>query len=273
MGRKPPHEWTQEEKEILRREYQPERESRRELATRLAVTEGAMNYQAGKMGLQKTSGRRHWTPEENETLIEMVERKSVVQIAKTLNRSINAVTVHAKRLNASMRKRNGWYTMGEAAGILGASQQWVRQRIDNGSLRATQHRDGGQMPGTKGSPWHIEEQDLREFIRQHPQDLNGRSVDMVQLVEILIGLSPEKPERRNGAPESTLTPVQIRTSDGRLGFGMETKTADYPPALVALTQEPELSGIWRPLARVDADELAKMMENRMQTQEQKTRTA
>ena len=148
--------------------------------------------------------------------------------------------------------------------MLGASQPWVRRRIENGSLRATQHYEG-RRPQARGKPVHIEERDLRQFIRSHPQDLNGRNVDMVQIVQILSGLAyPESPERNgNDAPErgsEGLTPLSIRTSDGRHAFGIEPGTGETPPALVMLSQEPGLTGIWKTQASIGADQLAQMLE-------------
>ena len=263
MG-KPPHRWTEEEREILRREPSQTHEARRQLAARLGVTEGVVEYQATKMGLHRARGGRTWTTEEEKKLLELVERKPVTQIARILNRSINSVTVRAKKLNASRRSRNGWYTLGETAEMLGASQPWVRRRIENGSLRATQHYED-RRPQARGRPMHIEERDLRQFIRSHPQDLNGRNVDMVQIVQILSGLaSPARAERNgNDAPgrgNEGLTPLSIRTSDGRHAFGMEPGTGETPPALVMLSQEPGLTGIWKTQASIGADELAQMLE-------------
>ena len=55
---------------------------------------------------------------------------------------MNAVVVQAKRLNASRGNRTGWYTMGEVCEILGMDHNWVRRRIENGSLQATRQNGG-----------------------------------------------------------------------------------------------------------------------------------
>ena len=195
--RKTNHGWTDEEREIVRRDYRQTVASRRELANRLGVTEPSVANQIAKMGLAKRSDRRPWTPEENSRLLDLIEKKSPVQIAKSMSRTMNAVVVQAKRLNASRGNRTGWYTMGEVCEILGMDHHWVRRRIENGSLQATRQNGGtpeDNPEDNKGKTWRIEEKDLRKFIRRHPHELNGRNVDLVQLVNILSGLEPLKAE-------------------------------------------------------------------------------
>ena len=189
--RKTNHRWTDEEREIIRRDCQQTSASRRELANRLGVTEPQVAHQIATMGLGKRSDRRPWTPEENSRLLDLIQQKSTGQIAKSMKRTVNAVVVQAKRLNASRRNRTGWYTMREVCEILEMDHHWVSRRIENGSLQAT--RQNGETPeDDRGRMWRIEEKNLRQFIRHHPHELNGRNVDLVHLVDILIGLEPLK---------------------------------------------------------------------------------
>ena len=191
--RKKNHQWTDEEREIIRRDFRQTSASQRELANRLGVTNAQAAYQITRMGLRKRSDRRPWTPEENSLLLDLIEEKSTGQIAKSMKRTVNAVMVQAKRLNASRGNRTGWYTMREVCEILGMDHHWVGRRIENGSLQAT--RQNGRTPeDDRGRMWRIEQKDLRKFIRRHPHELNGRNVDLVHLVDILIGLEPLKAE-------------------------------------------------------------------------------
>ena len=82
--RKTNHQWTDEEREIVRRDYQQTVASRRELANRLGVTEPSVAHQTSRMGLRKRSDRRPWTPEENSRLLNLIQQKSPVQIAKSM---------------------------------------------------------------------------------------------------------------------------------------------------------------------------------------------
>ena len=175
------HRWTKEERELLRREYRKTQESRRELAARLGVSEFAVAAQITRMGIAKVIDRRPWTPEEDERLRRLMPHKSVRRIAKIMHRSINSVAVRAKRIQAFRHIREGWYTREEVCEILGRDPRWVQRRIDNGTLKATHHH---------GHDWHIEERDLRAFIRTYCHELNGRNVDLVQVVAILAGIPP-----------------------------------------------------------------------------------
>ena len=183
------HRWTEEEREVVRRDYRQTHKSRRELAAKLGVTEYAVAGQVSRMGLGKRTDRRPWTPEEDERLRELIPQKSATRIAKILHRSINAVTVRAKRLRESQRVRDGWYTKREVSEILGMDHKWVQRRIDAGRLKATWHH-GRQPRQNGGGSWHIEEKDLKRFIRRYPHELNGRNVDLVQVVGILAGIMP-----------------------------------------------------------------------------------
>ena len=197
--RKTNHRWTDEEREIIRRDYQQTSASRRELANRLGVTEPQVAHQIATMGLGKRSDRRPWTPEENSRLLDLIQQKSTGQIAKIMRRTVNAVVVQAKRLNASSRNRAGWYTMREVCEILGKDHHWVSRRIENSSLQATR-QNGGTPEDDKGRIWRIEEKNLRQFIRRYPHELNGRNVDLVHLVNILVGLEPLKVEGKASTP-------------------------------------------------------------------------
>lgn len=186
------HEWTREEEDIVRRDYRPEREHIRELAARLGVTKCQLRHRAHYMGLVKRTDyrrdRRPWTQQEDQHLVELSARYSVPTIARKMGgRSETAIIVRLKRLHVSRRIREGWFTKLEVCEILGMGHRWVQRRIDDGCLRASYHN--GTRPSQKGmAMWHISARDLRGFIRKHAAELNGRNVDLVQIVELLAGI-------------------------------------------------------------------------------------
>ena len=195
MATRTNHCWTEEEREIVRREYGGTRESRRHLAAKLGVTEYAVAGQIGRMGLGKITARRPWTPKEDEKLCELIPRMPLNHVAKVLHRSINSVTVRAKRVRAFRRVRDGWYTKREVCEILGMDHKWVQRWIDRGALKATYHH--GHRPQQNGQgAWHIEERALKRFMRRYPHELNGRNVDLIQVVGILAGVLPMPQERK-----------------------------------------------------------------------------
>lgn len=187
------HNWG-DEREIIRRDYQHTHASRRELARRISVlcgedvSEFAIAGQIARMGIAKRSDRRPWHPVEDERLRELIAQYAPVTVARRMHRSENSVVVRAKRLSISRRVRDGWFTKKEVCEILGIDHKWLQRRIDTGQLKARWHN--GAKPQNRGSAcWHITEKDLKEFIRRYPQDLTARNVDLIMVVDILVGVA------------------------------------------------------------------------------------
>ena len=267
------HHWTDAERDIIRMEYRQTPESRRELAGRLRVSESQMQREIYHMGLGRKSNRKPWTPEEEELLLSLVERKTVVQIAEIMNRSLNSVAVKVKKLHARRQCRNGWYTLQEVATILGMGHHWVMERIENGALRARKHHLGSPDLGRGGAKtWHIEEGDLREFIRRYPQELNGRNVDTVQVVEILAGLLPQEGSAgrgripRDNRDRPALCDLGIRTPDGALAFGFDRDPETRLESIVMFSQDPGCPGAWMKHHAVSVETLAELMERKTQNE-------
>ncbi len=183
--RRPYHRWTDDERNLIRREYDETLQSRQDLALKLGVSEGAVAGQVGKLGLGRRTGRNPWTPDEEELLRELVSQMPVDEVAGTLHRSRYAVIAKARQLGVSPRDRDGWYTRQEVCELLGVDAQWLQRRIDGGALKASRfHGDG---PDPWGRTWRIEARDLRRFIRRFCHELTGRNVDLEQIVELLAG--------------------------------------------------------------------------------------
>lgn len=182
------HTWTDDERDIIRRDYKHTHKSRRELAARLGVTEYAVAGQVSNMGIAKSDDRRQWTPQEKERLAKLIPRYCPRRIARMMRRSLNSVVLMAKRINVSSLIREGWFTKREVCEILAHGHRWVQARIDSGALKATYHYE--ERPSQKGmSAWHIEEYDLVQFIRKHPQELVGCNIDIIMIVELLAGIT------------------------------------------------------------------------------------
>ena len=187
------HRWTDEERDIVRRDYHYTSASAQEIADRLSrmtgehITEYAVKGQISAMGIAKRSDRRSWTPEEDELLRELAHQYCPRRIKRIMHRSLNSVVVRMKRLHLSRRVRDGWYTKREVCEILGMDHKWVQRRIDSGALKAEPHDPEAPLPKKNGgSCWHITEKDLAKFIVHHPQELNGRNVDLIIVVDLLV---------------------------------------------------------------------------------------
>ena len=184
--------WTDEESEFVRLHYKGTHASAAEIGSRLGRTQNAVTSHISIMGLTSNHPRHAWTPKQDEQLRELSPCYAASQIARKMHRSINSVVVRSKRLGISRRTHDGWYTEKEVCEILAVDHHWVQKRIDSGALKATYHN--GVRPSHTGlAMWHIEQTDLRDFIRRHPDELTGRNVDMITLVEILAGITYKIP--------------------------------------------------------------------------------
>lgn len=182
------HQWTEEEREIIRRDYRQTVASKQELAARLDVSQFAVAGQLASMGITRRDDRRPWSPQEKETVADLAQRYCPRRVAHLMHRSLNSVVVMCKRLGVSRRIRNGWFTKAEVCQIVGMDHHWLQRRIDSGALVASYHYD--HRPTQKGgSAWHIEEKAIRDFLRRYPEELNGRNVDMTMVVDILAGVT------------------------------------------------------------------------------------
>jgi len=90
------HKWTDEERDIVRRDYKGRNQSAHQIADRLThmtgdeITFCAVKGQAAKMGILQNKSPR-WTDKEIDILSEMITRYSPMTIAHKLHRSLNAV--------------------------------------------------------------------------------------------------------------------------------------------------------------------------------------
>ena len=191
-AKRPRHLWSQKEKDFVRLYYRGTRKSRQYLASILNVSEHAVAGQVNRMGLCKRSSRAKWTHDEDEqlrTLIgTLIGRYPVSRISKIMGRTPNAISVRAKRLKPSRRDRDDWYTLTEVAEILGVDRHWVERRITAGTLKASlQH---GSRKASKPRVYRIRRNELRNFIRRFPQELNSFNIDLITCVDLLSGLLP-----------------------------------------------------------------------------------
>jgi len=183
------HKWTEEERGIVRKDYDGHNQSAHLIALKLTnmtgdkITFCAVKGQATKLGILQNKSP-DWTDREIKILSEMITRYSPLTIAKRLHRSLNAVVVKSKRLGYSRRCRDGWYTKKEVAEICGVDHKKVQAWIDRGDLKASPH--GERKPQKNGGAcWEITEEALKDFIISHASELQGRNVDLFQIVTIL----------------------------------------------------------------------------------------
>ena len=188
------HKWTDEERAIVRRDFRHSRESCQRIADYLnrltggSITGIGVRGQIQVMGIARSDDRHPWSLEEDDKLRELIQSFCPRKVARKMHRSINSVVVRSKRLNISRRCRNGWFTKSEVMEILGHDHRWIQRRIDSGALPASYHY--GFRPGQLGgSAWHIDEKDLKKFIKTYPEELVGCNIDIITIVDIISGVN------------------------------------------------------------------------------------
>ena len=187
--KRPRHVWTQQECDLLRLYYRGTTESRRYLAGVLKMSDSAVAGKISRMGLCKRSDRTKWSAEDDEQLKTLLPKYTVSRISKIMHRSVNAVYIRAKRLKISCRDRDDWYTLQEAAEILGMDRRWVRKRVEIGVLKASTHYEHPRSDGYT-SAYRIRRGELKNFIRRYPHELNAVNIDVIAVVDLLSGLLP-----------------------------------------------------------------------------------
>lgn len=177
---KQPHKiWTEDDLETLRLSFRNNPTSVASLANRLGRTVFALRAKAAEIGLVRV-GKRLWTEKEHEFLRENVGRYSASKLSDMLHRSKNAVIIRIKMLKLHRSDRTDWYTTTEAANILGCSRTKIRGLIQDKKLYAVPH-----YSETDNRCWEISRAALKRFICKYPGELQGRNLDIVQIVDIL----------------------------------------------------------------------------------------
>jgi len=223
------HNWTDEEKECLVIGYKHTRDSVIRFARLFGVTERALRSKLCRLGLVNSS--RLWLPKQVAFLRENFDKLPTYKIAKVLGKTEGSVRHKAHRLNVSKFDRDGWFTLTEVCKIIGVTRNWLVKRLNNGfKFDIKPFDDKRELPWTGIIPYYISEESLRNFIRRYPDELQGRNVDMVMLVEILAGVKTEILSNREEDAEkevkSEAEMVQGKGGTIRLGSSRYTE----PPA-------------------------------------------
>jgi len=140
--------------------------------------------QAARLGLTMHMDRRPWTRTELELLENMVGRVSSATIAKRLRRPESSVVNKLKRVGTSRRVRDG-YTMHELELCFGEDHQKISGWIKNGWLQ--NRLQGTRRRNCNGKDIHrIREDDIVDFIRNHPQEINLGKVDQTWFLDLVL---------------------------------------------------------------------------------------
>jgi DNA-binding CsgD family transcriptional regulator len=140
--------------------------------------------QAARLGLTMHTDRRPWTRAELDVLEHLVGCVSSATIAKRLGRAESSVVNKLKRMQTSRRLRNG-YTMRDLEMCLGEDHHKIAGWIKNGWLQ--DHLQGTLRHDGNGNDIHrIREEDILNFVRNHPQEINLGKVDQTWFLDLVL---------------------------------------------------------------------------------------
>ena len=180
--------WAEWENEILRLNYNGYgalKKCKHLLPHRnLAAIQSHANRYLGIKAIQRNGVlrfREKWVEWEDAYLEKSYQIESLYTMSKYLERTPCAVAQRCKVLNLNRMGRDGWYALSEVALIFGCAKNTVGKLITD-NLLVAKRRFQGENPNNM---WEIKEDALYNFITKYPDFLQGRIVDMFQLVNIL----------------------------------------------------------------------------------------
>ncbi len=140
--------------------------------------------QAARLGLTMRMDRKTWTRREMDILEKLVGRVSSATIAKRLHRPESSIVNRLKRMGTSRRMQDG-YTMHDLELCLGEDHHKIAGWIKNGWLQ--DRLQGTRRHNGNGKDIHrIREDDIVDFIRNHPQEINLGKVDQIWFLDLVL---------------------------------------------------------------------------------------
>lgn len=128
--------------------------------------------------------RRHWTPEELETLEKLLGRVSAATIARRLYRTETSVVMKIRSFGNSRRVTEG-YTIRDLEECLGEDHHKIHKWISNGWLKERSQQT--KLLSESGREiHHFQEKDVISFIKQHGTEINLGKVDQVWFLDMIL---------------------------------------------------------------------------------------
>jgi hypothetical protein len=184
---------SRENRELLLAEYDSETSTVTWLSQELGVPRKRLHHWAMQLGINKRKPR--WTSEDDRMLESLYCHMYVADIAKKLERSEKGVRMRAHHLG--INKRTDGYTQNSLCLALGCTHRLSTQWIKRGWLKATRRKTKHQADDL----WHISDNALRSFIKQHPSEIDLSKVDQLWFIDLAFGVLNRERSQTEQDPE------------------------------------------------------------------------
>lgn len=179
------HNFTEEENELIRTTYGKIYKAAA-LARRLNVSTSAIYKQARRLHVTHTIW--WWTPQEDERLRKLLATHNPKDTARIMKRTVESIESRMYYLGITKHNGHDWYNATQVAQGLGVTRKWIVKQIESGKLKATLFHP--EKP-TEHGWWRILPADLKEWVQRYPGELQGRNIDIVWFVDLLVGIKYE----------------------------------------------------------------------------------
>ena len=147
---------------------------------RLGIDRGydAVRHAAARIGITCRKGT-FWTEEDVAFLEEMACTMTPLQISNKLHRSISSIyhKAYKQGIQLGSTSRHDWYNLEDLMEIFSVTSDTIHKWVKDGLLKQSIYNHATRR---------FEQKDVKSFICKYPMMLNGRNVDLCQLVDILV---------------------------------------------------------------------------------------
>lgn len=149
--------------------------------TPLGIPRQKVKAWACQLGLARQKEPR-WSEKDEAYLERHLYKKSLGAIARQLGRTKTAISLRAKKLG--LCKTQEGYTMRGLCLGLGCDHKAVTRWLEADWLKGARRQSERTA---RGDIWYFSDKNIRDFIANHPGEVDPRHADWLWLVDVLLG--------------------------------------------------------------------------------------
>jgi hypothetical protein len=174
--------WTVERDQYMREHYDPKIRGRaQEIAGRFGWQKWVITHRAARLGLAADWGRKPWSADEEQFLINAAGSRHIHWIAKQLGRSDASIALKMKHLEIRSAVREG-YTLRELELCFGTDHHVIERWVREGKLKIDKR--GTERTHT-GDIWAVTDTAILEFISAYPLTFRLDKVDQTWFMDLI----------------------------------------------------------------------------------------